>query len=232
MKNLLLFFASFALVGIASCDGIGNIKGNTSGQDTDSLTEEDLKIAETNVAPGLIGDSSFVGIICAGSNETNLVLCSKDEDGETDTVKFVVDADVDKSNFNGLVEGGPCEVVFSGDLKETPKATYIETYATYTNAVGRWFYVDAENSDKKVGFEFMPKGKANSFNTKYQTVAWQMYDDRSRTIFITVNRNGISDDITGQLSEDGKTLTVAGDARVFTKDAETTVEKKVETKEQ
>lgn len=228
MKKLLFFFASVAMLGVASCDGNGKTGANTGGQDTDSLTEEDLKVVDSNVAPGLVGDSSFVGIICDGTSQNVLVMYSTNSDGEKDTTTFILSDDADKSNFHGIVEGAPCEVVFSGDLKDKPKVTCIETYATYTNAIGRWTCEDPENKDKKIGVEFLPKGKASSNMARFKAIAWQMYDDRARTIFITVDNKGVLDDVTAQISEDGKTLTIERDAKVYTKEEDV----KAQTKEQ
>lgn len=219
MKKLVFLFASVAVLGLTACFGDKTGK-NESGQDTDSLTDEDLKRVTTNVAPGLCGDSSFVGIICEGSSQNVLKLYWTNEDEENDTVTFLMDDDTDKTNCHGIIEGGPCEVVFSGDLKDKPKVTYVETYATYANAIGRWYYDDPKEEGKKIGFEFKAMGKATSNVPKFNAVAWQMYDDRARTLFVTVSKNGTLDDITAQISEDGKTITIEGDARVYTKEEE------------
>lgn len=220
MKKLVFLFASVALLSLTACFD-GKTEKNQSGQDTDSLTDEDLKRVTTIVAPGLSGDSSFVGIICEGSSQNVLKLYSTNEDGENDTVTFLMDDDTDKTNCHGIIEGGPCEVVFSGDLEEKPKVTYIETYATYANAIGKWVYEGPSEEDgnkgEKVGFELKAMGKANSNVPKFNAVAWQMYDDRARTLFISISKKGEIDDITAQISEDGKTITVEGDARVYTK---------------
>lgn len=217
MKKLVFLFAAIAMFGLSACDG-GKTEKNLSNQDTDSLTEEDLKIANTNVAPGLLGDSTYVGIICQGTSQNVLVLCSANEEGERDTLTFLMDDDTDKTNCHGIIEGGTCEVIFSGELKEKPKVTYVETYATYANAIGRWIYTDPNETEKPIGLELKSQGKAFSNIPGFKVVAWQMYDDNARSIFLTISKNGAFDDVTAQLSEDGKTLTIEGDARVYTKE--------------
>ncbi len=214
MKKLVFLFVSATLFAFVACDG-GKTEKNLSDQDTDSLTEEDLKIANTNVAPGLLGDSTYVGIICQGTSQNILVLCSANEEGERDTLTFLMDDDTDKTNCHGIIEGGTCEVIFSGELKEKPKVTYVETYATYANAIGRWTYTDQD--EKPIGLELKSQGKAFSNIPKFKVVAWQMYDDNARSIFLTISKDGAFDDVTAQLSEDGKTLTIEGDSRVYTK---------------
>lgn len=216
MKKLVFLLASVAVFGFTACNG-GMTEKNVSDQDTDSLTDADLKIANTNVAPGLVGDSAYVGIICEGTSQNVLVLCSANEEGERDTLTFLMDDDTDKTNCHGIIEGGTCEVIFNGELKEKPKVTYVETYATYANAIGRWSYTDPEEN-KKIGFELKAQGKATSNVPKLKAVAWQMYDDNARSIFITISKGDAIDDITAQLSEDGKTITVEGDSRVYTKE--------------
>lgn len=217
MKKIVFLFASMFILGLSACDG-GKTEKNISDQDTDSLTEEDLKVVQSNVATGLSGDSTFIGIICEGTSQNVLVLYSTNEDGDKDTTTFLLDDDTDRSNCHGVIEGGPCEVIFSGDLKEKPKVTYIETYATYTNAIGRWMWEDPNDKGKKYGIELRAQSKANSNIPKLKAVAWQMYDDNARSIFITINKDGGYDDITAQISEDGKTLTIENDPRVYVKE--------------
>lgn len=219
MKKLVFLLSSVLLLGIASCDGNGKTDANESGQDTDSLTEEDLKVVDTEaIATGLRGDSVFVGIIGDGTSQHVLVLYSKNEDGEADTTQFIMDGDVDKTNCHGLVEGARCEVVFHGDLQDKPKVTYIETEQTYSTAIGRWSCDNPDDKANKFIIEFQSKGKAVSNMTKFKAVSWQVYDDRARTIFITVEKDGATDDITAQISEDGRTLTIEGDAKVYVKE--------------
>jgi len=219
MKKLVYFLASVAILGVAACDGTGKTDANKNGQDTDSLTEEDLKVVEVFSAPGLEGDSSFMGIIGDGSNQNTLVLYSTNEGG-TDTTKFYLDDDADKSNYHGLIEGSLCRVEFSGDLKDKPKITYIETPATYANAIGRWTCDDPDNKGKKVGFEIKSKDKISPIGSlKINPLAWHMYNDDERTIFITVQKKEGSDDIVAQLSEDGKTIILQnGDNKVYVKE--------------
>ena len=60
MKKLAYLLTALAALSMTACGGM--MGGNTSDVDSDTiLTEEDLIVAGDEGAPGLIGDSTFVG---------------------------------------------------------------------------------------------------------------------------------------------------------------------------
>ncbi len=217
MKKLTFFLLAAAVIGLTACGGM--TLGNSNDVDSDTIfNEADLEVADDYGAPGLIGDSTFVGIIGDGSTMHNLVLYSYSEEGN-DTVTFIIDEDsVDKTNCHGIIEGSLCQVEFSGELDKKPKVTYIETPKTYADAIGRWTCDDPENPGKKIGVELRTKGIAVGINNKYLPVkAWKLFNDEAEEITLVIDKGDVEEELKASIME-GKNLTIENDSKVYVKE--------------
>lgn len=217
MKKLAIIFTAASALAMTACGGM--TLGNSNDVDSDTIfNEEDLEVADDYGAPGLIGDSTFVGIIGDGSSMHNLVLYSYSEEGN-DTVTFIIDEDsVDKTNCHGIVEGSLCQVEFSGELKKKPKVTYIETPKTYSDAIGKWTCDDPEKPGTKIGVELRAKGVASGINNEnFQIKAWKLFNDEGGEITLVINRGDNEEELKASINE-GKTLTIENDNKVYVKE--------------
>lgn len=215
MKKLAYLLTVMAVIGMSACGGM--VGGNSSDVDSDTiLSEEDLVVAGDEGAPGLIGDSTFVGIIGDGSSMHNLVLYCYGE--ENDTVTFIINEDdVDKSNCHGIIEGSLCQVDFTGRIDEKPRVTYIETPKTYADAIGKWTTDDPEHPGKKIGLELRTKGIASAINNpNFPVKEWKLFNDEAGEITLVVAKNG-GEEVKASIS-DGKTLTIENDTKVYVKE--------------
>ncbi|MCF0202348.1 MAG: hypothetical protein HUK08_03190 [Bacteroidaceae bacterium] len=212
MNTKTLFLASVAISALLSC-------GNKTNQETegqDSLTAEDF-IPNDSDAPGLINDSTFIGIIDGvGTTTHSIVLISTGED--PDTVAFNVDDETDQTNCHAILEGSPCQIVFKGDINDDPVATYIETPKTYDDAIGRWTAEDPM-SGKPICIELNVCGEIKVKGLKdLRAVSWKIAnDDLGEITIVTKGYEGEDVDVKATIAKDGKTLALENDNNVYVK---------------
>lgn len=216
MKKLIFLFAAIVAFGMAACGD--KTEANAEGADTADTIIEEVAVSSIG-APGLVDDSTFIGIIGEGTSMHNLVLISSSDDGQ-DTTTFIMGEGVDKTNLHDIIEGSPCQVVFTGSLTDKPRITYIETPLTYKNAIGKWTCDDPDNAGKKMSFELLPMGKVELTNwRKARILSWSLYNDDTKEITLVVAKNdGEEEEVNATILEGDKTLTIENDPGVYVKE--------------
>ena len=215
MKKIPILLIAGILLCMAACGG-----GNKSQEKlavADTISDDTVKEIVTIGAPGLINDSTYMGIITEVATMNKLMLYRPSE--MNDTVTFAVSDSVDKINFHGLIAGSPCQVVFTGKIDDEPIATYIETPKTYANAIGRWSCDNPDSPGQKTGFELKPMGKVvlNKM-LKYNIVSWSLFNDEVGELTFTIDNDGETEEIKATIMDGAKTLTIEHDNKVYTKE--------------
>lgn len=216
MKKLLFILVTATSFSMTACGDMTSSKTETA--DSDTVLLEEVGMASDYGAPGVVDDSTFIGIIGEGSSMHSLELLSYTDEG-CDTTTFILGDDADKTNLHDIIEGSPCQVVFTGELSEKPRITYIETPVTYKNAIGKWSCDDPNVAGKKMSFELLPMGKVELTNwRKGRILSWSIFNDETGEITLVISKNDQNEEINARILEGAKTLTIDNDQSVYVKE--------------